>query len=166
MNYVRFGAMVAASTIVMFGLMYLNTYTAAHVRYSETRLYMALIMGAAMAVIMMVSMGKMYQNRRLNGAILMISALVFSGSLWAVRSQRTIGDVAYMKAMIPHHSIAILTSERAQIRDPRVRQLADGIIRTQAREIGQMNDLIADLQHNPTPASQPKLPPGAGQLPG
>ena len=67
------------------------------------------------------------------------------GGLWLVRSQSTVDDVAYMKAMIPHHSIAILTSERARIRDPRVRELADGIIETQKREIGEMETLIRDL---------------------
>jgi uncharacterized protein (DUF305 family) len=63
-----------------------------------------------------------------------------------VRSQATVGDVAWMKAMIPHHSIAILTSERARITDPRVRELADGIIATQRREIAEMEALIADIE--------------------
>jgi uncharacterized protein (DUF305 family) len=51
-----------------------------------------------------------------------------------------------MKAMIPHHSIAILTSERAHISDPRVRALADEIISSQKREIAEMKALIADLE--------------------
>ena len=50
-TYLRFGAMIATSTLVMFGLMYLNTYQLDHARFSETRAWMALVMGAVMAVI-------------------------------------------------------------------------------------------------------------------
>ncbi len=159
MSYARFAAMIAVSTIVMFGLMYLNTFAIEHARFSETRLWMALLMGAVMAVIMLLFMLKMYSDKRINAAILAGAAVVFVGSLWLVRSQETIGDVAYMKAMIPHHSIAIMTSERAHIRDPRVRRLADGIIEAQIREIDQMDALIADLEAHPTPKGTPDLPP-------
>jgi len=84
---------------------------------------------------------------------------VFAASLWLVRSQQTVDDVSYMRAMIPHHSIAIMTSRRAHIRDPRVRQLADGIIEAQVREIGEMDALIADLEAHPTPKTAPDLAP-------
>lgn len=146
MNYSRFAAMIATSTVVMFGLMYLNTYALDHVFFSETRAYMALYMGATMAVIMLAYMLNMYKNRRVNVGIFVGSAAVFALSLWLVRSQATIGDVAYTKAMIPHHSIAILTSERANISDPRVRDLADTIIQTQREEIAEMKALIEDLE--------------------
>jgi Uncharacterized protein conserved in bacteria len=109
---------------------------------------MALLMGATMAVIMLAYMLGMYKNRRVNIGIFVGSVVVFAVSLWLVRSQATIGDVAYMKAMIPHHSIAIMTSERANITDPRVRELADAIIETQREEIAEMNRLIADLESN------------------
>jgi hypothetical protein len=146
MSYVRFGAMIVTSTIVMFILMYLNTYALEHVYFSETRAYMALVMGATMAVIMLAFMLGMYKNPALNIAIFVGSVLVFAGALYLVRSQVTVDQVSYMKAMIPHHSIAIMTSERADIRDPRVRKLADEIIEAQRREIGEMKDLIADLE--------------------
>jgi type IV secretory pathway VirB3-like protein len=144
--YGRFAAMILTSTLVMFGLMYLNTYQADHVFFSETRSYMALIMGATMAIVMLSFMLHMYSNVTVNIIIYLISIVVFAGSLWLVRSQTTVDDVSYMKAMIPHHSIAILTSERAQINDPRVRQLADEIIEAQRREIDEMKVLINDLQ--------------------
>jgi hypothetical protein len=160
MSYVRFAAMVAVSTVVMFGLMYLNTYALDHVRFSQTRMWMALVMGATMAALMLGFMWRMYENKRLNLAILTGAAVVFAGSLWLVRSQQTVDDVAYMKAMIPHHSIAVMTSRRAHIRDPRVRELADGIIEAQLREIGEMNRLIADLERNPPPSGAADLPPG------
>ncbi|MBA3049293.1 MAG: DUF305 domain-containing protein [Alphaproteobacteria bacterium] len=161
MTYLRFAAMIIVSTILMYGLMFLNTYELDHVRFSETRFYMALIMGAVMAAVMMGFMWSMYGKTRVNQAIIVLSVVVFAGSLWLVRSQATVGDVAYMKAMIPHHSIAILTSERAHIRDPRVRALADDIIEAQEREISEMDALIADLSRQPPPADAPDLPPRA-----
>lgn len=145
-KYPKFFAMIITSTIVMFGLMYLNTYQLDHIYFSETRAYMALVMGATMAVIMLVFMLGMYANRAANAAILIGSVVVFAAALWLVRSQATVDEVSWMKAMIPHHSIAILTSERAHISDPRVRKLADGIIEAQRREIGEMKALIKDLE--------------------
>ncbi|TCT00615.1 DUF305 domain-containing protein [Aquabacter spiritensis] len=159
MSYVRFAAMIATSTIVMFGLMYLNTYALDHVLYSQTRTWMALLMGATMAVVMMAFMWGMYPNRRLNAGIIGAALVVFGGSLWLVRSQETVADLAYMKAMIPHHSIAIMTSERAHIRDPRVRELADAIIAAQRREIAEMKSLIGDLSAHPISADAPDLLP-------
>ena len=146
MSYLRFFAMIATSTAVMLGLMYLNTYAWEHVFWSETRLWMAFVMGAAMAVIMLSFMLGMYADRRKNAAIFAGSAVVFVAALWLVRSQQTIDDVAYMKAMIPHHSIAIMTSERAHIRDPRTRELAKAIITAQRREIAEMRYLIAQIE--------------------
>lgn len=144
-KYARFGTMIFTSTALMFGLMYLNTYAVDHVTFSETRLYMALGMGAAMALVMLGYMLHMYDNTKVNAAIAIASVAVFAGALWLVRSQATVDDVSWMRAMIPHHSIAILTSERAKITDPRVRELADGIIKAQRREIAEMKALIADL---------------------
>ena len=157
-NYVRFALMIATSTVVMFGLMYLNTYALDHVFYSQTRTWMAVYMGATMAIIMLGFMWSMYKDRRKNLVIIGASILVFAVSLWLVRSQETVDDISYMKAMIPHHSIAIMTSERAKIRDPRVRKLADGIIEAQLREIDEMKALIADLEKHPTPDGAPLLP--------
>lgn len=144
--YIRFAAMIVTSTVVMYGLMYLNTLQLDHVTFSETRTYMALIMGAAMAVIMLAFMLKMHTDFRINAAIFIGSAILFALSLWLVRSQATVDDVSWMRGMIPHHSIAILTSERAHITDPRVRKLADQIIESQRKEIAEMKALIEDLE--------------------
>ncbi|WP_417422507.1 DUF305 domain-containing protein [Halomonas sp.] len=146
MSYWRFGAMVTTSTIIMYGVMYLNTYAFEHVFWSETRAWMALVMGAVMAVVMLSFMLNMYQKKGMNIAIYGGSVLLFIAALWLVRSQATVDDTEYMKAMIPHHSIAIMTSERAQITDPRVRKLADDIIAAQRREIAEMKYLIRDLE--------------------
>ena len=148
MSYLRFGAMIATSTVVMFVLMYLNTYAWDHVRWSETRVYMAILMGATMALIMLGYMLSMYKNTMLNIGIAVAAVLVFGGSLWLVRSQETVQDQSYMRAMIPHHSIAILTSERSEVSDYRVCELAVEIIEAQRREIAEMDWLIADIDEN------------------
>lgn len=146
--YVRFMLMIATSTVVMFILMYVNTYNIDHVFWSETRFWMAFVMGAAMMVVMLLFMWGMYKSTKKNFVILGVAAFVFALALWLVRSQTTVTDTEYMAAMIPHHSIAIMTSERAQIRDPRVRKLAHDIILAQRREIAQMRYLIEDIEQN------------------
>lgn len=157
--YVRFGLMILTSTLVMFILMYLNTYAWEHVFFSETRAYMAILMGATMAVIMLAYMLGMYSNTALNITIFAGAVIAFALSLWLVRSQATVSGPSYMRAMIPHHSIAIMTSERAQIRDPRVRKLAEEIIEAQRREIAEMRYLIADVSRGNTVGSIYREPP-------
>jgi uncharacterized membrane protein YGL010W len=157
MSYARFFLMIATSTVVMFGLMYLNTWELDHVFYSQTRAWMALLMGSVMACIMLGFMWSMYENRKANVAILVGSAVILGFSLYFVRSQDLVEDVSYMKAMIPHHSIAVMTSDRANIKDPRVRKLADAILEAQVREIAEMKALIAALERQPADGAD--LPP-------
>jgi hypothetical protein len=158
MSYWRFAAMIATSTLVMFGLMYIHTYTWDHVFFSETRAWMALLMGAVMAIIMLSYMLNMYKSRTVNLAIFVGAALTFALTTWLVRSQVTVNGTDYMKAMIPHHSIAILTSERAGIEDPRVRKLADEIIEAQRKEIAEMKYLIRALQRDGVHAARKPEP--------
>lgn len=158
-GYGRFLAMIATSTVVMFGLMYLNTYALDHVFFSQTRMWMALYMGGVMAIIMLVFMLGMYSNRKANIAIFAGGAIAFAVGLGLVRSQATVGDVSWMKAMIPHHSIAVLTSSRADLSDPRVRALADAIIDAQVAEIEEMKIYIRDIEANgDAPAGTPRDP--------
>lgn len=147
-SYLRFGAMISTAMAVMFVLMYVNTFSFEHVMWSETRFYMTLLMGAAMAVIMLGFMLGMYRDRRLNLAIFVASVVVLAGAVWLVRSQATVEDSSYMSAMIPHHSIAILTSERSNLDDVRVCELAVGIVEAQRREIEEMKWLIDDIDAN------------------
>lgn len=147
-NYWRFMAMIGTSTTVMFGLMYLNTFSIDHVFWSETRFWMSFVMAGAMMVVMLLFMWDMYKSRAKNLIILGVAAVLFAGGLWLVRSQETVTDTEYMAAMIPHHSIAIMTSERAHLKDPRVRELAKDIIVAQRREIAQMKYLIDDIDRN------------------
>ena len=151
--YRNFITMIVVSATLMFCLMYLNTYQLSHVWFSQTRLFMTFIMAGSMALVMLFFMRHMYKNKKANLAIVIGSVALMALGLWLVRSQATVGEIEWMKAMIPHHSIAILTSERARINDPRVRKLADGIIEAQRREIGEMESLIKDLDSRPAQAS-------------
>ena len=155
MSYKKFFAMIATSIVVMFFLMYVHSYQILdHAWFSETRLFMALIMGAAMMAIMLGFMIGMYKNKTANIAIFVGAGLLLVASIWLVRSQITVSDVDYMEGMIPHHSIAVLTSERAQIDDPRVRKLADEIIEAQRKEISEMEWLIEDIRANGIASTQ------------
>lgn len=145
-KYLKFFLMIATSTLLMFFMMYFNLFSFSHFFFSQTRLFMALMMGAAMAIIMLVFMWKMYPNKKANVVILCGSILLFAGSLFMVRSQTAVDDVAWMKAMIPHHSIAILTSNRANLTDPEVKELAKKIIEAQEAEIDEMKELIEKLE--------------------
>lgn len=141
-SYGRLAAMIATSTVVIFGLMYINTSTFDHFRWSETRFYMALLMGGTMAFIMLGFMLCMYRSTKTNIAIFVLAIATFAGSLALVRSQVTVQDSSWMRAMIPRHSIAILPSEHAEIDDVRVCELARSIIEAQQREINEMDWLI------------------------
>jgi Na+/proline symporter len=145
--YPKFFLMLGASFIIMYVVMYLNTYELDHVYFSLTRFYMTCLMIAAMALLMLGFMLKMYNNKKNNIGILVGSIVLFFGALFLVRSQNTVGDILWMKAMIPHHSIAILTSERADIKDPEVKKLANSIISAQRKEIGEMKAMIKRLEN-------------------
>lgn len=159
MSYTRFGLMILSSTVVMYVLMYLNTHAPEHVFYSETRVYMAIMMGGAMAIVMLGWMRGMYPSAAANAAILAGGAVVFGVALWLVRSQATVSGPSYMRAMIPHHSIAVMTSTRAQIRDARVGELAREIVAAQRREIARMRHLIARVTQDGTVAEVYRDPP-------
>jgi len=146
-NYTKFVGMLAASFVAMYVTMYLNTYAIDHVYFSLTRFYMSCLGISTMAIIMYVAMRGMYQNKKKNIAIIVGSIALFLAALGLVRVQAPIiGDVLWMKAMIPHHSIAILTSERADIQDPEVKQLAKDIIKAQRMEIEEMKQMIKRLE--------------------
>lgn len=149
--YGKFFAMIATSMMAMFLLMYTHSYQIIdHFWFSETRLFMTIIMGGAMIIIMLLYMLHMYKNKKLNMVIFGLGALMIIGAIWLVRSQVTVTDTDYMEGMIPHHSIAILTSDRAKIKDIRVQKLAEKIIKAQRKEIMEMEWLIKDIKENGT----------------
>ena len=146
-NYTKFFLMLGASFIAMYVTMYLNTYAIDHVYFSLTRFYMTCLGISAMAVIMLSFMLNMYKDKKKNMGIFMGGFVLFVSALGLVRTQAPVaGDILWMKAMIPHHSIAILTSERADIHDPEVKKLAEDIIKAQKKEIEEMKAMIKRLQ--------------------
>lgn len=163
MGWGRFAAMIVTSTVIMFFLMYQLVYSWDHALFSLTRLVSSLVMGCVMTAVMLAFMWKMYHPNAAKLAVL-AGAVVGGIVLLAVnRSQVLVGDVAFMKAMIPHHSIAINNARKADIRDPRVRYLADRITRDQVKEIAEMKMLIDDIERRGRRADT-RRPAGAASL--
>jgi uncharacterized protein (DUF305 family) len=145
MSYNKFSMMMIISFVIMYMVMFLNMDNMHHYHTSLTRIYMALLMVSPMAIVMILMMRKMYPDQRINVAIIISSLVVFVGVLAALRTQTPINDIQYMKGMIPHHSSAIMTSKNAQITDPEVKKLSEQIIRSQEKEIAEMEAMLERL---------------------
>ena len=163
MSWGRLAGMIATSTVIMFVLMYQLVYRWDHVLFSMNRLIASLAMGCVMAVVMLGFMWPMYRGMATKMGVV-IAALILGTALIVInRSQALIDDVSFMKAMIPHHSIAINNARKASISDPRVRELADEIIESQVREIEEMKLLLRDIDRNGKRGTTP-LPPRTAQV--
>lgn len=145
-NYAKFGLMMACSFVFMYLAMFFNVAQLNHIYLSETRAFMAFYMVGPMAIMMLLFMLGMYQNKKMNTIIITLAVVVTGASVYLLRTQSTVKDVQYMKAMIPHHSIAILVSEQATFEDPETAELAKSIIKAQKEEITQMEKLIERLE--------------------
>ena len=157
MGWSRFAAMIATSAIIMFFLMYQLVYSFDHATFSLNRLLASLLMGCVMAAVMLAFMWSMYEGIAIKLTVLVGATIAAVALLYVNRSQSLVGDTTFMRAMIPHHSIAINNARRAEISDPRVRQLADQIIASQVREIEEMKLLIADIESNGERGKEPLL---------
>ena len=146
-SYTKFASMMGVSIIIMYAVMFLNADTFDHVMLSNTRTYMTILMVAPMAISMMLFMWKMYKNKVLNYIIIIGSAVIFIFTLYALRTQLFISDVQWMKAMIPHHSSAIMVSQKAHLKDPEAIKLAKEIIEAQEREIAEMKKMIYRIEN-------------------
>lgn len=146
--YLRFAAMILTAMVVMYAVMFVSSYEWSHIRWSQSRMFMALTMGGTMGLIMLGWMLNMYRNTVANLTIVAVSLLLLGGGAFLDRSQATVDDSAFMSAMIPHHSMAITRAERAGIQDVRVCQLAVEISQAQRREIFEMDWLIEDIKRN------------------
>lgn len=145
-NYRKFGLMLVISFLVMYAVMFFNVDRFDHVYLSTTRAYMSLLMVTPMALLMLAMMPMMYNNKKVNTVIAVASVALFALSLTFLRKQTFITDQQYMKAMIPHHSSAILVSQEANLKDPKLKELADGIIKSQEKEIAEMKQLLAKIE--------------------
>ncbi|HMQ79627.1 MAG TPA: DUF305 domain-containing protein [Ignavibacteria bacterium] len=146
MSYTRFIITMAISFFVMYIVMFLNMESIVHYHTSLSRIYMAILMIAPMAVIMLLLMGKMYPDKKLNTGIILAALILFTVTFTALRTQTPIGDMQYMRAMISHHSSAIMTSKNANITDPEVKKLSEKIIQSQEDEIKQMELILERMK--------------------
>jgi peptidoglycan/LPS O-acetylase OafA/YrhL len=146
-TYPKFAVIMAVSFVIMYLIMFLNLAEFNHVYNSITRIYMTTLMIASMAISMLLFMWKMYPNKKLNYSIIVFSTITFLGTLLLLRTQTPISDIQWMKAMIPHHSSAIMTSSNASFKDPEVQKLANDIIEAQEKEIKQMKEMINRLEN-------------------
>jgi hypothetical protein len=153
--YLRFGAMILTGMVVMYGVMFVGSWEWSHVRWSQSRMFMALTMGGTMGLVMLAWMLNMYRNTMANVIVVVVSLLVLAVGIVLDRSQATVDDIAFMKAMIPHHSLAITRSERFNVEDVRLCELAVAISEAQRREILEMDWLIDDIARN-GPAATPE----------
>ena len=145
-NYKKFAISLIISFIIMYSVMFFNVSDTDHIYLSMNRTYMALLMVSAMALIMLYIMGNMYKNKKLNLIIGSAAVVAFGLSFICLRNQAFIGDVQYMKGMIPHHSSAIMTSKNADIKDPQVKKLSEGIIQAQEKEIAEMKAILKRMK--------------------
>ena len=146
MSYKKFILTLIISFLFMYGIMFLNVDEASHIYLSFNRLYMSVLMVSSMAFVMIVLMGKMYPSKKINTMISVISIVVFIAALAFLRNQTFVGDIQYMKGMIPHHSSAIMTSKNADIKDPEVKKLSEQIIKSQEQEITQMKNILKRMK--------------------
>jgi len=148
--YLRFAAMILTAMVVMYGVMYTSSWEWSHVRFSESRVFMALVMGGTMGLVMLGWMLNMYRDMRFNIGVVVASLLLIAVGVFLDRSQTTVQDTGFMSGMIPHHSLAITRAERSELNDARVCQLAVEISEAQRREILEMDWLIEDIEANGT----------------
>jgi hypothetical protein len=146
--YLRFAAMIVTGMFVMYWVMFVGSYSWSHIQFSQSRVYMALVMGGAMTLVMLGWMLNMYKNVRVNVGIVVVGLLLIGFGTFLDRSQATVGDVEFMQGMIPHHSLAITRAERFNVEDGRVCELAVAISEAQRREIDEMEWLIEDIREN------------------
>ena len=131
------------SGVIMYLVMFVMIDRLSSFYNNLNMLYMTLMMVSPMVVLMIVAMPHMFPSKRANAALLIGSAIVFVASFALIRTQTTIGDTAFLRSMIPHHSGAILMCREASLRDPELKSLCQDIIRSQQQEIDQMKGMLA-----------------------
>jgi uncharacterized protein (DUF305 family) len=137
-HYAMLAVNLLASLIIMYVAMFAMIWSWGEFVQNFNFLYMALVMWAPMAAVMLATMQPMYPNKRLNGLLYLAFAAVFILSFIGIRDQSLVGDEQFLRSMIPHHSGALLMCREASIQDAEIRQLCEGIIASQSSEIEQM----------------------------
>jgi len=134
---------LAISLVIMYVVMFAMIYSLGEFIQNINFLYMALMMWAPMGSLMLLTMGSMYKNKKLNMILHAAFGLVFILSFVGIREQGLVGDTQFLRSMIPHHSGAILMCEQSSISDPEIARLCDGIVAGQKAEIAEMKTLLA-----------------------
>ena len=141
-SYMKLGIELAIDFVIMYFVMYTMIATLDHLYLNINNVYMTLMMVAPMAIVMLVAMRSMFPSRRINLVVVAVAAVVFLASFGAMRTQAAVGDQAFLRSMIPHHSGAILMCEQAALTDREIIELCDQIVRSQTEEIAQMQALL------------------------
>ena len=140
-HYKMLAVNLVLSLIIMYVAMFAMIWSFGEFVQNINFLYMALVMWAPMAIVMLLTMKSMYKNAKLNMVLYGIFIAVFVLSFVGIRAQGLVGDRQFLRSMIPHHSGALLMCNRSDLRDAEIRDLCfgpDGIVTSQTREIAQM----------------------------
>ena len=142
-SYRSLALQTAIGGVIMYLVMFVMIDRLSSFYNNLNMFYMTLMMVAPMVVLMIVFMPDMFKSKAINASLLAGSVAVFFGSFALIRTQTTIGDSAFLRSMIPHHSGAILMCEQAKLRDPEVAALCVNIIKSQREEIATMKAMLA-----------------------
>jgi uncharacterized protein (DUF305 family) len=137
--------MTVMSFVAMYVLMYAMVDTLENVHMNLNQFYMAGLMAASMVIMEVGLMSGMYENKRLNVAIIGAGMVALAGFWILVRQQTAISDRQFLRSMIPHHAGAILMCTKAPIEDAEIRSLCANIVSGQQSEIDQMTAKLKDL---------------------
>ena len=140
--WLRLAVMTVVGFVAMYLLMFTMIDSGGDFFQNLNMAYMAGSMTAAMVVIELIVMSVMYKNAKLRNLLIGVSAVLLVVTVLCTRYQTGIGDVGFLRSMIPHHSGAILMCREAAITDPELVKLCGEITESQRREIDQMNRIL------------------------
>lgn len=141
-SYKKLAIAISINTVIMFFLTFVLIDSIEHFQVNINRIYMALIMAFPMVIVMMLVMRSMFMDKKLNTILYVTSGAVIILLFFLMRTQTPVGDVQFLRSMIPHHSSAILMCEQSTINDPEIIELCGEIIQSQEEEIAQMLDIL------------------------
>jgi hypothetical protein len=142
-HYGMLGLNLGLSAVIMYLVMFTMIDSTGEFYNNIDNVYMTLMMVSPMAILMLLMMGSMYTNRALNLVLYAAFAAIFILSFVGMRTQALVGDDQFLRAMIPHHSGAILMCREARISDPEIAALCARIRQSQKEEIDQMKAVLA-----------------------
>lgn len=140
--YLKFGAILLVSLGLMWVLSMSMVRSIDHFYFNLSNFWMALLMVAAMAIVMLIGMWAMFKSTKTNIALLVGFAVLAVGVFALGRTETFVGNEQFLESMIPHHSRAILVCEESNITNPEIIELCETIVKTQQEEISQMESIL------------------------